>query len=201
MRSTLPLAPSGIFRSIQGEGHLRGGMQVFIRLAGCSVGCAGCDTDYSVNERLSAGEIVERVLELRRPGEPWVWITGGEPSDHDLTLLVLLLHGAGLSVAVATSGRKAITAPVEWLSVSYHGGYTLAQDFGHELKLVDGLGPWSLGDCARQTARSQFWFRYVQPFSSDGQESRESLQRCLHWIDEHPGWSLSRQDHHMLGLA
>ena len=62
-----PLAPNGIFSTIQGEGDLLGEPMVFVRLAGCPVNCIGCDTNYSVAERLTDTEIVLRALELKTP--------------------------------------------------------------------------------------------------------------------------------------
>lgn len=41
-----PLSLNPIFWTIQGEAHLRGFQMCFVRLAGCSVGCEHCDTDY-----------------------------------------------------------------------------------------------------------------------------------------------------------
>ena len=37
-----------IFDSIQGEGKYVGARQIFVRLAGCPLGCDYCDTDYAV---------------------------------------------------------------------------------------------------------------------------------------------------------
>ena len=36
-----------VFYSLQGEGVMAGAPAVFVRLQGCSVGCAWCDTKYS----------------------------------------------------------------------------------------------------------------------------------------------------------
>src|SRR4051794_10222123 len=109
MSKQYPLAPNGIFWTLQGEGAMRGVPMVFIRLAGCSMGCAQCDTDYSVAGRLSVDEILARVLAVqKRPSRTempaWVWLTGGEPTDHDLEPLVDGLHTIHCSVALATAG-------------------------------------------------------------------------------------------------
>ena len=138
--SALPVAPNGVFWTIQGEGHLRGFQMAFVRLAGCSVGCPGCDTDYSVHERLSVVEIGEMV-DAVTPGasrDRWVWITGGEPTDHDLAPLIAELRRRRYSIALATSGRRRFIPPVDWLSVSPHDVDTL-QLYGSEVKLVHGF--------------------------------------------------------------
>lgn len=209
-----PVAPGGIFWSIQGEGHLRGFQMGFLRLAGCSVGCPGCDTDYSVAERLTPGEIVVRAYqEWPHDRDQWVWITGGEPADHDLRPLLAEFRKAGYSVAVATSGAKRLIPPVDWLSVSPHsadpGRFT--QRYGNEIKLVDGLNGLDLEVFAAQwDHRIDFLYRYVQPASvavpkavrrSGWREDEASLDRCLDFLKRHPRWALSRQDHHHWGVA
>jgi hypothetical protein len=55
-----PLAAQGVYPSMLGEGLLMGLPAVLVRLAGCSVGCPGCDTDYRVTERATAAEIARR---------------------------------------------------------------------------------------------------------------------------------------------
>lgn len=205
-----PIAPNGIFWSIQGEAHLRGVQMAFIRLAGCSVGCIECDTDYSVNSRLSIQEIKETLQVCVPPGttNPWVWITGGEPTDHDLNLLIWALKASGYKVAIATSGYKVVTPPVDWLSVSPHEVGRCSQRFGHELKLVYGLGAiQTFSDLERAMKEGDsmdFWFRYVQPLSEyDSQSdqfkpSQYHLDDCLTLLERNPEWSLSMQEHHLI---
>ena len=50
-----------IFTSIQGEGSYVGYKQLFIRLCGCNLNCAYCDTDYTVNDakEYSIDELVD----------------------------------------------------------------------------------------------------------------------------------------------
>ena len=80
--ATYPLAPAGVFWTVQGEGVMLGVPQVFVRLAGCDVNCDGCDTDYSVAERVGAREIARRVC-AAAGGARWVWVTGGFPTYHE----------------------------------------------------------------------------------------------------------------------
>lgn len=199
------LARDGIFFSVQGEAHLRGFNMAFVRLAGCSVACPRCDTDYAAHgDSLSAREIAERVCGVFPSNyrDRWAWITGGEPYDRNLRPLITEFRRQGISIAVATSGKHRAIEAVDWLSVSYHGGYPLAQKYGHELKLIDGLNGLDLWKFLEDYPDDQtdFWYRYVQPLSVDGVEDAVSLARCLEFVRNHPNWALSRQDHVYWGL-
>ena len=200
-----PLAPKGVFWSLQGEGHLRGFQMCFLRLAGCSVGCVECDTDYSVASKHSAEDLATLCDEATPQGalDRWVWITGGEPADHDLRPLIAALRAKRFSVAVATSGHKRVIPPVDWLSVSPHNPDKVMQVYGSELKLVDGLGGLSLEDCLKRLPWRGAMYRYVQPLwdVANDCEDDTSLQRCLEFLKAHPDWSLSRQDHKHWGVA
>jgi organic radical activating enzyme len=190
-----------IFFTIQGEGHLRGFQQTFIRLAGCSVRCPQCDTDYSARETLTAEEIAERAAAITpKMIDPWAWITGGEPADHDLRALLAALKEKRFSTAVATSGQKRVIPPVDWISVSPHRTDFL-QRYGNEIKIVPGLNGMSLDDWDAALATTAFMYRYVQPLWIDGREDPESMQQCLAFMKTHPDWALSRQDHKHWNVA
>lgn len=194
-----PLAPNGIWFAPQGEGHLRGFNMAFVRLAGCSVGCAECDTDYSVAEKVEAHVIADRVAAVVPDAlvDRWVWVTGGEPADHDLGSLLRALRSKRMSIAVATSGHKRIIPPVDWLSVSPHDLSKVVQPYGNEIKLVDGLGGITLDqyDVPPQVGNAMYY--YVQPLwdMEKNREDPESLARCVAFSKRFPNWSLSRQDH------
>lgn len=199
-----PLAPNGIFWTIQGEGALSGGPMAFVRLAGCSVGCADCDTDYRVDQRLETSDIIRHIESVipqgfRRPDrvpaydfQSWVWITGGEPTDHDLGPLVDALQTIGFRVALATAGVKNVMQlKVQWISVSPHSLDAL-QKWGHELKVVPGLNGLSWSDIEKIDREwHSFPYRYIQPLS----EGRSSLDACIKFVKTHPGWRLGSQAH------
>jgi 7-carboxy-7-deazaguanine synthase len=206
--STYALAPDGVYWSIQAEGHLRGQQMAFLRLAGCSVGCRLCDTDYSFDRRVKAEDLAAEVEHIMPPGlrDRWVWLTGGEPYDRDLHQLIKCFREHGFSIAVATSGVHRAIEPVDWLSVSPHG-YNLLQRFGSELKLCEGLNDLDVNEwiAANPDSTTDFFMRYVQPLSTENpdgsfSESPESLRICLDFLKLNPNWSLSRQDHHGWGL-
>lgn len=115
---------SEIFCSIQGEGLRVGERQIFIRCAGCSLGCRYCDTDYSTRRRpeclVSGGNrkplanpvTVEAVLgEVTRlagsaAGLKTVAITGGEPLEQSRFVASVArgLKGLGFTVYLDTNG-------------------------------------------------------------------------------------------------
>ena len=167
----------------------------FVRLAGCSVGCPQCDTDYSVNSRATAEEIAERVDAITPSNnrDRWAWITGGEPADHDLRPLIAALRAKRFSVAVASSGHKRIIPPVDWLSISPHDPEKLVQTYGNEIKIVpglNGLDPWKFLEM-HPDSKTDFLYRYVQPLN----DGRENIEICMKFLKDHPNWALSRQDH------
>lgn len=204
-----PLAPNPIFWTIQGEGHLRGFQMAFLRLAGCSVGCHNCDTDYRVDSHAEPREITAHLHQFSRgQRDRWVWITGGEPTDHDLRPLIKELRLCGWSVAIATSGAKRMIPPVDWLCVSPHSADPgqFHQRYGNEIKIVDGLGGLSLAEWHKEWPDNvtDFLYRYVQPLwvgdADTGHESPESIVRCKEFLRDNPNWALSRQDHKHWGV-
>jgi organic radical activating enzyme len=102
-RGMLPLAE--IFYSLQGEGARTGQATVFVRVAGCSLACSFCDTDFRVRREMS---VVETVDEVRGYGASWVCLTGGEPTMYnEVGGLCDRLHDAGLRLQVETNGMFA----------------------------------------------------------------------------------------------
>ncbi|MEO5722094.1 MAG: 7-carboxy-7-deazaguanine synthase QueE [Chthoniobacterales bacterium] len=205
MPARYPLSRNPIFWTIQGEGHMRGLQMCFVRLAGCSVGCPGCDTDYRKNEIATLDEIVRRVEEAipAAARERWVWLTGGEPTDHNLEPLVSALHAKGFRIALATSGHRKVVVTVDWLSVSPHDPSQWVQTRGNEMKIVPDLNGFAIEAFRRAHAdeTTDFRYRFVQPLSIGKAEDPVSLQTCLEFIRAHPNWRLSRQDHHYWDVA
>ncbi len=198
------LAPQGVWFSVQGEAHLRGFAMAFVRLAGCSVGCPRCDTDYRADGETKTPAELADLVEAVFPDnyrDRWVWVTGGEPYDRPMRPMITEFKRRGMSIAVATSGKHRAIESVDWLSVSYHGGYPLAQRYGHEIKLIDGLNGLDLSAFLRANPDSStdYWYRYVQPLTIDGREDPASLARCVAFVKSNPTWALSRQDHLVWG--
>lgn len=191
----LKMAAQGVYWTIQGEGHYCGEPMVFIRLAGCSVGCPRCDTNYVFHRELSEQEIVAECVRLRdeHVRAKYAWVTGGEPLEQDLTALNLLLWDAGFKPCLATSGVKKTDRPWWWLSVSPHTK-DFSQRHGAEIKLVPRLN--DLDIFSLDLSGTSFGYRYVQPMAGN----RESFNDCLEFIKDKPEWNLSPQCHKTWGL-
>lgn len=99
-RGLIPIVE--IFYSLQGEGGRGGQATVFVRVAGCTLACSFCDTDFRVRREMTVAEIVE---EARSYHCGWVCLTGGEPTMYDLQALCDRLHDAGLRLQVETNGQ------------------------------------------------------------------------------------------------
>lgn len=188
---TYPLAPNGVYWSVQGEGLLLGTPMVFVRLAGCSIGCKLCDTDYRVLRKVELPEI-ERLIERERKQAAWVWITGGEPTDHELGAICALVRRMGLKVAIATAGHKVIHRGLaDFLSVSPHDPAKWVQLEGDELKIVPQLHGHGLTDFESVAERGRFRARWVVP--CDGRP--ETATECLNWVKVRQGWRMGTQAH------
>ncbi len=96
---------SEIFRSLQGEGKNQGRACTFVRLTGCNLNCAWCDTRYARNggTDFSVDVVAERIRHL---GADRVCITGGEPLLQGSELLELLprLQQSGAVIEIETNG-------------------------------------------------------------------------------------------------
>ncbi len=98
-----------IFHSIQGESTFAGRPCVFVRLAGCDLRCAWCDTEYAFTEGRTM-TLDEILTEVRATRCPLVEVTGGEPLLHRETPeLCRRLLADGLEVLVETGGHRDIT--------------------------------------------------------------------------------------------
>jgi 7-carboxy-7-deazaguanine synthase len=108
-----------IFYSVQGEGTWSGTPAVFVRLAGCNLACAFCDTDYALRFFAPVDELVARV---RAEGGacPMVILTGGEPLAQTQTpALIAALRADGRRVHIESNGTIDVDLPADvWLTVS-----------------------------------------------------------------------------------
>lgn len=113
----LPLVEE--FYTLQGEGYHTGRAAYFIRIGGCDVGCAWCDSRLSWNPEtfppVKVDEIVARALAY--PAKAAV-ITGGEPSLYPLDYLCDKLKKHSIQTFIETSGAYPLSGQWDWICLS-----------------------------------------------------------------------------------
>jgi 7-carboxy-7-deazaguanine synthase len=109
-RKTTSLLVSEVFYSLQGEASRVGLPTVFVRLTGCPLRCAWCDTAHAFTggRRMTLAAILDQVSGYDvRP----VCVTGGEPlAQKNCLPLIVSLCDAGYDVSLETSGALDIGA-------------------------------------------------------------------------------------------
>lgn len=94
-----------IFRSIQGESTRAGFPCSFVRLTGCALRCAWCDSAYAFHggKEMPVSTVV---AEIERHATRLVELTGGEPLEQEGAYpLMARLLDAGKTVLVETGGH------------------------------------------------------------------------------------------------
>ncbi|MDR0843449.1 MAG: radical SAM protein [Acidobacteriota bacterium] len=132
-----------IFYSIQGESSFAGQPCTFIRLTGCNLRCAWCDTRYAFTEgtEMSVPEIVQSIESYPTR---LVLVTGGEPMLQDeVHRLFDALLDCGYTVLLETGGHE----PLATVDVQVHkivdfkcpsSGMVECNDYGNVCCLTSG---------------------------------------------------------------
>ena len=187
-----------IFESLQGEGRNTGRPCVFVRFAGCNLGCPWCDTDFSRRFELSLEDLVNEVSGYRAKS---VVLTGGEPTIRDgMPELVAALKEAGFWIAVETNGTDDAgwLAFVDYVSCSPKAEFPDALRLAHadEVRVVassEGVADF----CRDVRGRIAATDYYISPCDRDGEIDFATAKSVLAKLD---GWSLSVQLHKILGF-
>lgn len=143
-----------MFQTLQGEGYFTGVPAIFIRLQGCPVGCAWCDTKHTW-EKLEDREVsLFSILAKTKESDKWgaassedllavigrqgytarhVVITGGEPCIHDLLPLTDLNtkilkegieKGIANSILIKFNQIGSLTETLAAIKMAKDAGYT-----------------------------------------------------------------------------
>ncbi|MDI4669808.1 7-carboxy-7-deazaguanine synthase QueE [Pseudoalteromonas shioyasakiensis] len=215
-----------VFETIQGEASFTGTPSIFLRLQGCPVGCAWCDTkqtwdvdnvykvslDDTVEKKADsdhwAEATAEQVLALfkeRGYNAKHVVITGGEPCMYDLNPVCELLHANGYSTQIETSGTFEILVPEQtWVTVSpkinMRGGYTVlrsAMQRADEIKHPVAMQK-HVEELEDLFLKTGVNPRlvYLQPISQKTSATKLAIETCIA-----KNWRLSVQVHKYLGIS
>lgn len=179
------------FYSLQGEGYWAGTPAFFVRLAGCSVGCAWCDTDYKKKDEMDETQLVK--LASKEPARR-VIVTGGEPTDHNLAPLLAAFQEAGFRVHLETSGVRKVEESFDWITVSPKmNELDLKQRKGDECKVVFAW-PKTWLPAFLELPFNHF---FLQPLEQNGDTNATAV---VEYVKQHPRWRLSLQTHKVLKI-
>jgi 7-carboxy-7-deazaguanine synthase len=190
-----------VFATLQGEGYHTGKAAIFVRLAGCDIGCNWCDSKASWNAALfplrSADEILEEIAAL--PGKS-VIVSGGEPLINNLEPLTLALKQRGYTTFLETAGAYPLTGAWDWICLSpkqqtppLPNVFLLA----NELKVIIAK-PEDLHWAVKvQNKVSPGCLRYLQP---EWSARKQIIPVIVDFIQQNPSWMLSLQSHKYIGI-
>lgn len=187
-----------IFYSLQGEGRHTGCPAVFVRLSGCNLRCAFCDTEHSTGVMMSTEEII---AEVSKYPASLVVLTGGEPSLFIDEAFIKALHEAGKTVAIETNGTHPLPSGIDWVTCSpkdqFDATSPLLLSEADEVKVVfDGIHAVD-----RYLSLIQARHYYLQPCDTgDETQNRDITSRCVRHCLQHPEWNLSLQTHKILNI-
>jgi organic radical activating enzyme len=192
------------FHSLQGEGHHCGRSAFFIRLAGCNVGCAWCDTKHSWPMASHAKQDVDALAgqakQAKDAGAAFVVITGGEPLHHNLQPLTDALDRiCGLPIHLETSGVDQLSGRFDWVTLSpkrHRPPQQALLSRCDELKVVvlDTDDVSFAHAMANDTSTTTHLL--VQPVW----DSETAQDLAIHHVQQHPRWRLSLQSHKFLQI-
>ena len=127
-----------LYKSVQGESSFAGVPCIFVRLAGCNLRCAWCDSEYTfTGGKPFTLEEIEQQIKALAPCT-LIEFTGGEPMLQAKELLPLMdrLLAANYTLMIETSGERPLAevpkAIHKIVDVKCPGAGSAANTFRHE---------------------------------------------------------------------
>ena len=189
------------FYTLQGEGMHSGRPAVFIRLAGCDVGCVWCDVKESWDENAHPLEAVDDlVIYVLSTGCNFVVITGGEPTLYDLTVLTNSLAANNIEIAIETSGTNNLVGHFDWVTFSPKKFKKPLDEYysnSNELKIIvfhKSDLRWAVGHQQKIKNKCEL---YLQP---EWSKKDQLMPEILDFIKLNPHWKLSLQTHKFIDI-
>ena len=192
-----------LFHTLQGEGFHTGKPAIFIRLAGCDVGCFWCDVkeswDSDLHPSISEDSIVNQALNYKTK---FVVITGGEPTLHNLNGLVNKLKKENFYTAIETAGTNPLPDNLDWICFSpkkFKDPMDQIYHVADELKVIifqKSDLDWALEHEKKMTNKNCNLF--IQP---EWSKKDKNLPYIFSFLEENPRWRLSIQSHKFLNIS
>ena len=172
-----------IFYSIEGEGFFSGCPAVFVRFAGCKMACPWCDTKYAqkTNFNLTAEQIVKKISIY--PCKIIV-LTGGEPTEQNLTALLKLLKKHKYQIHLETNGANVIdTKLFDFCTVSPKAYVNMQMlKKANAVKYITDIKTTLQEIESLQLKTNKKTLFYLQPKNN----SKENIKQCLKLIKQKP---------------
>ncbi|GHT50122.1 7-carboxy-7-deazaguanine synthase [Bacteroidia bacterium] len=201
-----------IFYSLQGEGGRQGEASIFIRLTGCNLHCAYCDTDFEDGREMPLELIL---MYIRHYPCHWIVWTGGEPTLQLTDEVLYFFKKKGYKQAVESNGTQKLSAIFDYTVVSPKG-----KDISYAKKnnpQVDEVRLPFASDSklpeikslpkAKEYFLSPLFFdrgRYEKVSELEKKldeiATNKNIDYCVDTVLDNPKWRLSVQMHKLIGI-
>ena len=222
MTNFLPLVEK--FHSLQGEGFHTGKSAFFLRLAGCNVGCAWCDTKHSWDKEkyplISIDKIIDEIKKARVKGASFLVITGGEPLQHNLDNLCKAIKKETskekqnpINIHIETSGVNKISGDYDWITLSPKRHIPPQAYFlenCNELKIIINdqkdidfaidIKQEIINKYKNLPSKSDFDKLNKKYYLQPAWENVNGLSLTIDFVKNNPEWNLSLQTHKYLKI-
>jgi 7-carboxy-7-deazaguanine synthase len=192
-----------LFHTLQGEGFHTGRPAVFVRLAGCDVGCFWCDVkeswDSDKHPSISEDSIVNQALKFKTK---FIVITGGEPTLHNINSLTKKLKENNFYTAIETAGTNILPKNLDWICFSpkkFKKPLDEIYELADELKVI--IFQKSDLEWAKEHEKKMINKNcnlYIQP---EWSKMEKHLPIILTFLENNPQWRLSIQSHKFLNIS
>jgi organic radical activating enzyme len=200
-RSGLYLPLIEDFYTIQGEGFHSGKPAYFIRLGGCDIGCAWCDSKFSWNPEIHKQAFIYDLIERIKayPVKSLV-VTGGEPLLYNLNKLCNSLKMERYTLFLETSGAHRLSGIWDWICLSpkkEKNPLPTIYEKVHELKVIIRSKQdfeWAEENADRVNRQC---YLYLQPEWSNYEKI---IPLIVDYVKANPKWNVSLQIHKFMHI-
>jgi 7-carboxy-7-deazaguanine synthase len=195
----LPLVEE--FYTVQGEGFHTGKAAYFIRIGGCDIGCAWCDSKFSWNQAIHPLVEVETIVEnVLKNHATSVVVTGGEPMNYNLDYLCKKLKDNQIETFLETSGSSTLSGNWNWICLSpKKQAPPLPENmkFAGELKVIIQTSDdfrWAEENALLVNPECML---FLQPEWSC---YHKIISEIVEYVKNHPQWMISLQAHKFMKI-